>query len=359
MKYYQFKARTKNFFTVVLKDPRRKSLLTIAFEYLKFQVVNRTIAEQYFEKFFYRKGAHDFNDYLLTESMLHKCWNLNNANYISVLDNKYLFEQFFTHYHLKVVKSHAYNINSVFLANGAVIQVNSKEEFTDFLMNLQKDSPGSCGIFIKKKEGSCGGKGIFKLSPAEINVNNPQLEVVFHNVIRSSYIFQEEVIQHEGISALNPYCLNTIRIDTFTNKQNISKILSSFIRLGVNRSYVDNVSSGGVFVGINLKDGTLCAEAYSDFSHGKGKTFKVHPETALKFEGYRIPYFQEAKELAIAAAQRLPQVKIIGWDIAIQPDGPVLIEGNDTPGLNHSEVGHMGYLHNPVFSEVYAEIKEK
>ena len=357
MKLRILKSKARNFFNVVLKDPRRKNMMQLFYEYSKFIVTNSVVADQYFSKYLYRKGMHNFNDYLLTEKLEYKCWKLNNPIYTSILDNKYLFEQFFSHHNLKVHKSYAYNINSLFFTENKFIQINTIEEFKNFLLVLIKKASDTDSIFIKKKEASCGGKGIYKLTLGDLSANKLKLEDIFKEVIKSSYLFQDTVVQHEQINKLNPYCLNTIRIDTYTNNQKTSKILSSFIRLGIGKSFVDNISSGGVLVGINMENGTLNSEAFSDFTHGKGKTFKIHPETLCKFDDFLIPFFHEAKKLAIDAAHCVSQLKVIGWDIAIQPDGPILIEGNETPGLTFSEIAQKGFVNNPVFLEMLEEIK--
>ena len=49
------------------------------------------------------------------------------------------------------------------------------------------------------------------------------------------------------------------------------------------------------------------------------------------------------------AAQELPQVRYIGWDIAFSKKGPVIVEGNEYPGygilqfylLKNSRTGHL------------------
>ena len=43
---------------------------------------------------------------------------------------------------------------------------------------------------------------------------------------------------------------------------------------------------------------------------------------------------REAIALAKEAAQVVPQITHVGWDVAITPDGPALIEGNDYPGTD-------------------------
>ena len=318
--------------------------------------MNRSIAEQYFYKFLYRRGVNNFDHYLLTRKLEHKCWNLNNQDYISILDNKQLFELFFSQFNVRVVNSYASNINSLFFLGEKIIQINSDKEFRDFLVQLLDKQSGSKGIFIKKKEASYGGSNIYKISMADLQAGRLNIKSVFNEVISSDYLFQDEVIQHQKLNELNPYCVNTIRMDTYTNKQQLSRVMSSFIRLGVQKSFVDNVSSGGMYVGVEVVSGTLCPEAFSDFTHGSGKTFKVHPDTGQKFEGFQIPFYQEAKNMVLEAARHVPQIKVIGWDIAIQSDGPILIEGNDCPGLVFSEIGQKGYLDNPVFMELFEEI---
>ena len=65
---------------------------------------------------------------------------------------------------------------------------------------------------------------------------------------------------------------------------------------------------------------------------GERRTYTEHPETHHKFVGEQLPMTQEAIALAFTAARRLPQVAYVGWDIAITPNGPALIEGNPFPG---------------------------
>jgi hypothetical protein len=49
----------------------------------------------------------------------------------------------------------------------------------------------------------------------------------------------------------------------------------------------------------------------------------------VKFEGYAIPYFREAVEMVMRMHEALPGIHSIGCDVAISPDGPIIIEGND------------------------------
>ncbi len=42
----------------------------------------------------------------------------------------------------------------------------------------------------------------------------------------------------------------------------------------------------------------------------------------------QLPFWNEAKQMAVAAHALYPQFPSIGWDVAITPEGPVMIEAN-------------------------------
>ena len=99
-------------------------------------------------------------------------------------------------------------------------------------------------------------------------------------------------------------------------------VFAHMLRVGIN-SVNDNRATGGVGIGIT-DDGHL-------MKNGMGHHFLVtkHPVTGFVFEGYQLPYWKEVKELVTNAHLLLPEITTIGWDVAITPDGPVLVEGND------------------------------
>lgn len=175
-------------------------------------------------------------------------------------------------------------------------------------------------------------------------------------IIKSEYLIQKGIAQHRLMDKLNPNCVNTIRINTYTNRNKECKVLSSVLRVGVGESPIDNVSSGGFHIGINHSHGRLNPEAYSIFKIGHSGTILRHPETGIEFKNFEIPFYRDAVKLAIRVAKKIPQLKIIGWDIAIQPDGPIVIEGNSRPSLYYSEIVNRGYKNNSVLHVLIKEI---
>ena len=66
-------------------------------------------------------------------------------------------------------------------------------------------------------------------------------------------------------------------------------------------------------------------------------------------DGAEQRYVKEAFEMALKAALEVPEVRYVGWDIAITKDGPVIMEGNEYPSyglvqyylFNDEHVGHL------------------
>ena len=128
------------------------------------------------------------------------------------------------------------------------------------------------------------------------------------------------------MSILNAESVNTIRIVTIRENNEI-KILSSVLRVGTSKSKnVDNWAAGGLCIEID-KNGVLTQYGYAKPKYGD--KFEVHPDSKVKFKGFTIPYYDEVVNLVKKAHEKLYGIESIGWDVAVTQDGPVLIEGND------------------------------
>ncbi|MDD2490483.1 MAG: sugar-transfer associated ATP-grasp domain-containing protein, partial [Bacilli bacterium] len=63
-----------------------------------------------------------------------------------------------------------------------------------------------------------------------------------------------------------------------------------------------------------------------------GNIYEKHPLTNVNIVGFKVPKWQEVINLAKKAAQEIPELGIMGWDVAITKEGPLLIEANQYPG---------------------------
>lgn len=137
-------------------------------------------------------------------------------------------------------------------------------------------------------------------------------------------LIEEYVIQHPSLNALSPSGLNTVRI--ITQKDNDEIIfLAARLRISVN-SPVDNMGAGNIAAPVDLKTGIVTGPGvFSDITRDSAS---VHPVTGIKIEGFRIPHWERVLELAGTAAQNASGNRSVGWDIAVTEEGVELIEGN-------------------------------
>ncbi len=190
----------------------------------------------------------------------------------------------------------------------------SEEEFATFLQ-------GRGDIICKPIDGSSG-QGILKCAPEDYA--DPK---ALYDRLKAAGIgiVEDKVIQHEALAALCPTSVNTIRVATLLGDKK-EGIVYAYIRIG-NGKVMDNVDCGGMAAPIDLNTGVIRGVG----ANKAGETFEIHPMTGKRIPGTVIPYWQEVKDMCLAAMHRVPQVRFVAWDVAITPNGPVFIEGNSFP----------------------------
>ncbi len=209
--------------------------------------------------------------------------------------------------------------------------------------------------FFKPLDGQCG-QGIIEVSVSEgnclINGTTAKQEELYDRigmlVQKGSYLIQERISQHPVIDALYDKSINTIRLLTVFDRRNNTVVpLSAVLRVGANGNVVDNWAAGGLAVGIDLETGRL--REWGFYKHGKGTKTKYHPDSGVPFLGVEIPFWNEVITKAQALHHRLLPIFVIGWDIAITPDSPVFIEGNDNMEVSINQEADKG-LKNEMYS---------
>jgi hypothetical protein len=138
-------------------------------------------------------------------------------------------------------------------------------------------------------------------------------------------ILEERVLQHPRMAELCPTSVNTIRIATLLGDKK-QGIVYAFLRIG-NGKVMDNVDCGGMAARVDLASGTLLTVG----ADKQGNTFTHHPMTGTPIVGFQVPFFEEAKAMCLKAAEKVPQMRFIAWDVAITEKGPCFIEGNSFP----------------------------
>ncbi len=143
---------------------------------------------------------------------------------------------------------------------------------------------------------------------------------------QSLILLQRRLRNHHEIADYSPEALCTVRIVTMRRRDSVSVLAASF-RMGRGQSLVDNASAGGIFAAVELSTGVLSAARgfapdRCHFRHDR------HPDTGARIQGRRIPCWPEILGLASNAHSLTRKLSFVGWDVAVTPEGPVLMEAN-------------------------------
>lgn len=211
------------------------------------------------------------------------------------------------------------------------------QEFNEFIKHNE--------TFLAKQLDACCGRGILKITRENIDT----LHSLFKDGQRNRFILEPYIIQCKELSALHPESVNTLRIPTINYGDHI-EIFHPFLRIGKGSNFVDNAGSGGIGCNIDIQSGSIvCAgdENGIDYTH--------HPDTNIKLIGFNIPKWGEAMQTAKELAKMVPDVKYVGWDLALTENGWVMIEGNEDGQFLFQYFSHKGVAKE--IKEIYEKLK--
>lgn len=234
--------------------------------------------------------------------------NFNNQNYCYLLENKVESLKFFKDF---VQHKWIYPRECSFT------------EFNEFIRNTQG------AIIIKPIDGICG-NGIKSFSSSNDSHKDYE-ELCKKAVLLEEYIKQDQRLVFKNNS------VNTLRVYTILDKNNNVHILKAILRAGIGDTVTDNYHTGGVIYPISIEEGLV--ESYGVRRDDNTKIC-VHPGTDIIMLGYKIPKWKETLSMVKAMHCKVPEIRYIGWDIAISDNGPDFIEANHN--ADHALFGVIG-----------------
>ncbi|WP_394278225.1 sugar-transfer associated ATP-grasp domain-containing protein [Microbacterium sp.] len=181
---------------------------------------------------------------------------------------------------------------------------------------------------IAKNPGGVGGNGISLRESASIT--DPA--AVREELIAAGQVLVEEVlVQHPDMARLYPDSVNSLRMVSYLDPDGEVHVLAGVLKIG-NGGVIDNFSNGGMYTMLDER-----GRAMHPASDEEGHPFAEHPVTGVAITGFTVPLYDEVLDLVDRLARRVPAFPYIGWDIAITPEGPVVIEGNHNSGVFQSK----------------------
>lgn len=151
------------------------------------------------------------------------------------------------------------------------------------------------------------------------------------------YIIEEAIEQHDTLSKLHPYSINTIHIVTLKGKA-----VAAYLRIGVNKNIVDNLESGALFAPINISTGIVDYQAV-DMNH---QCYEKHPMMKEEIIWLQIPKWPRIKKLCENASQVVPEIGYASFEICMGKNDPILLEACATP--NHRYYGWPEHRQNNI-----------
>ena len=253
--------------------------------------------------------------YVTTKSYYKLLSYLNDKEYIATMSDKIVFNKIFNKY----------------LGREWIdLRVTSLEDFKKFIKNKKT-------IFAKPPT-DFGGHGIEKIVIKE----EKNIEDLYNRLKEKKLnLIEEEIVQHEELNKLNPYAVNSFRIVTLV-KDNKAYLLANALRINIDDAIA--IGCSDAYMRLDEK-GNICSRVIDDVAN----IYEEHPIAKIKFSTVKIPYVKEAFDMALKAALEVPEIRYVGWDIAITKNGPVIMEGNEYPSyglvqyylFNDEHEGHL------------------
>ena len=150
--------------------------------------------------------------------------------------------------------------------------------------------------------------------------------------ISPTFLIEERLRPHPDLARLSPETLCTLRLVTLRDREMgvAPQIVAAAYKLQTERSGADNIARGAMAISVDCESGRL-GTGWIKPHAGEVPTLKRYeeaPGTGVRFTGLMVPAWEEARDLALRAAAAFPCVRAVGWDVAVTPDGPRLLEGN-------------------------------
>lgn len=223
---------------------------------------------------------------------------MNDDEYAHFFDNKDEFYELFKDY-----------IGRGFLR----LDTSTNEEIKEFVSKRE-------WLFCKLQDAECG-KGCERVRVSDFDTFD---DLMAYFKKKKFCTIEDCIINHPAINKLYPKAVDSLRIITVLDSKKVPHCIYIVQKLGYNNRVIDN---NGLFAPVDIETGKIKYPFHSGDTT-RGVVYTEHPDTHVKLLGYQIPFVKEAVDMCLKASVVVPQIRYIGWDVAITEKGPVIIEGN-------------------------------
>lgn len=180
-------------------------------------------------------------------------------------------------------------------------------------------------LIIKPTVGGCSGRGVEKFVRGESGFE-PPLSINIIKKYGGDFCLQEVIKQSPFLEGFCKTAVNTIRLVTYRSvRDDKVKVTAGVLRIGKEGNAVDNIHSGGRYVGIDVKTGQLGNLLYT----ADGQSTEIWNDVNFKNNTFVIPNWDKIIEFSIRVGERILHHRLLALDVALdEKNQPKLIEYN-------------------------------
>jgi hypothetical protein len=146
------------------------------------------------------------------------------------------------------------------------------------------------------------------------------------------YLFLDHLWPHPAMREVCGERLCTVRVFALLGQAG-PEILGAVWKVVVGANMADNfVLKGNLLAHVDTASGMITRVVGG--SGPDEREHDTHPDTGARLVGFRLPQWDDLVELVRGAAGAFPRLPYQGWDIAITPTGPVIVELNSAGDLS-------------------------
>jgi hypothetical protein len=195
-------------------------------------------------------------------------------------------------------------------------------------------------LFVKPRRGKGArgttllrraGPGAYHLPDGRVLPLDTYLAELARASTRADYLLQPRLVNHADIADLATDSLIVIRVITCLDAAGAPQVTHGMLRVigKLERAWNDSTEYAAP---IDRKTGRLGAMTGDKLS-GALDWHDRHPLTGAPVKGRLLAAWPQIQAAAIKAHQAFTDRILLGWDIAVTPDGVVIVEGNAMPDV--------------------------
>lgn len=248
-----------------------------------------------------------------------------DRRYISILMNKYIFSKVFSEFYgRKCVR------------------------LEDVSPAVLKELGGELGKVVIKPGCKGQGKGV-RVFPVTTD-GEIQAAMDYVRQVKNG-IAEEYIIQHEALAALNPGAVSIVRFYSLSSPAG-SYLFAPVLTVAISKA-ISNGCQDALTAMADIRTGLVISDAVDQ---NELVEYAAHPITGVPFKGLQLPFWEETIAMMRRAVPLASKISNIGWDVAITPTGPLIIEANTIPGFNTAQYRGYGWItgnfgYQPLFDE--------